>query len=84
MMNHKQKEILEHILDTVQKNFPEVQVVNIDELTGNSYWITLTEPSNEDKELQMVELLGELSTDALIDYGFQFQFVPVNPTQLAA
>ncbi len=84
MMNHKQQEILEHIVDTVQKNFPDVEVVNIDELAANSYWITITEPCDEDQELQMVELLGELSTDALVDYGFQFQFVPVNPAQLAA
>lgn len=84
MMNRKQQEILDHILHVVQENFPEVQIVNIDELAANSYWITVTEPSEEDQELQLVELLGELSTDALIDYGFQFQFVPVNSMQVAA
>lgn len=81
-MNHKQQEILDDILGTIQKQFPEVQLINIDELNANTYWVTITEPSDEELELQMIELLGELSTDALLDYGFQFQFVPVSHKEL--
>lgn len=83
-MNHKQQEVFEHILARVHTNFPESKVVDIDELTANSYWITITEPFDEEKELQMIELLGELATDALVDYGFQFQFVPIPATDMAA
>jgi hypothetical protein len=83
-MNHKQQEILDDILNTIQKQFPEVHLINIDELNANTYWVTITEPSDEELELQMIELLGELSTDALLDYGFQFQFVPVSQKELVA
>jgi len=78
MMTHKQQEVLDNIIHSVQKKFPDVQLISTSELTANSYWITITEPFDEDKELEMVELLGEFSTDVLMDYGFDFQFVPVS------
>ena len=78
MMTYKQQEVLESIINTLQKKFPEVQLVSVSELNTNSYWITITEPSHEDDELKMVEMLGQLITDALTEYGFDFQFVTAN------
>jgi len=78
MMSYQQKEVFNRIINTVQQSFPEVRLLNVAELKADSYWVTLTEPSQEDEELQMVELLGQLSTDALVDYGFDFQFVPIS------
>jgi hypothetical protein len=84
MMSHKQREVLDQLMRTLHQKFPEVHLVSISELTANSYWITITEPSDEDEELKMVELLGELSTDALMDYGFDFQFVTTTVDKVAA
>lgn len=83
-MNFKQREVLDHTIKTLQEKFPEVQLRSIAELNANSFWITVTEPSDEDQEMAMVELIGKLSTDALMDYGFDFQFVPTRMEQAAA
>lgn len=84
MMTYKQKEVLEQAISKVQRQFPEVRLINVSEMNANSFWIRLTEPRDEDEELKMVELLGKLATDALMDYGFDFQFVPTNGVKAAA
>ena len=76
MMNFKQREVLESIVAGLRKEFPEVRLVGVEEITPFEFWVTLTEPDDEDRQLAMEELQGEMGTDALLDYGVNFHFMP--------
>lgn len=78
MMNFKQEEVLQSIIAKLQEKFPEVQLVSVEELGADSFWVTLIEPSDEDRQIELEALQGELVTDALMDYGFVFQLVPAS------
>jgi hypothetical protein len=84
MTNFKQEEILNNIIKKLQEKFSEVQLVSVEELGPNSFWISVTEPSDEEKQLELDDLMAELSTDALMDYGFDFQFVPTRLEKVEA
>jgi len=84
MMNFKQEEVLNNIITKLQEKFPEVRLVNIQELRSNMFWVTLIEPDDEDRQIELEELQGELATDALMDYGFSFRFVPASLKKVAA
>ncbi len=76
MMNFKQKEILENVIAGLRKEFPEVRFVGVEALTPHEFWVTLTEPADEDRQIALERLQGELGTDALLDYGVNFHFMP--------
>ncbi len=77
MMTFKQKEVLDKIMLKIQKKFPESRIINIAELNGNSFWIQILVPADDDRFLALVKVLGKQVLNALLDYGFDFQFVPV-------
>lgn len=76
MMNFKQKEVLEKIVAGLRKEFPEVRLVEVEELSPFEFWVMLTEPEDEERQFAMERLQGELGTDALLDYGVNFHFMP--------
>ena len=78
MMNFKQKEILDHIIAKLQEKFPEVRLVSIGDITPYEFWVNLIEPTDEDRQFELNDLEAELGTDALVDYGVNFRFMPVN------
>ena len=78
MMNFKQKEILDNIIAKLQEKFPEVRLVSIGDITPYEFWVNLVEPTDEDRQFELNELEAELGTDALVDYGVNFRFMPVN------
>ena len=84
MMNFKQKEILHQIIAKLQEKFPEVRLVSVSELGANSFWISVTELPDEERQFELDDVMAELSTDALMDYGFDFQFVPTSVEKAAA
>jgi len=83
MINFKQKEVLNKIVGTLQEKFPEVRLVSVEDLGANSFWVTMLEPAEEERQDAFDDLQAELATDALIDYGFQFRFVPASSRELA-
>ena len=76
MMNFKQREVLENIVAGLREKFPEVRLVGVEELSPFEFWVMLTEPADEERQLAMERLQGELGTDALLDYGVDFHFMP--------
>jgi len=76
MMNFKHKEVLENIVVGLRENFPEVRLVGVEAITPFEFWVTLTEPADEERQLALEKLQGELGTDALLDYGVNFHFMP--------
>lgn len=76
MMNFKQQEILDAIIAKFQERFPEVRLVEVEELNPHEYWVLLIEPTDEDRLFELERLQAELGTDALVDYGVNFHFMP--------
>lgn len=76
MMNFKQKEVLENIVAELQERFPEVRLTEIEEIGPHEFWVMLTEPDDEDRQSALDSLQGELGTDALLNYGVNFHFMP--------
>jgi hypothetical protein len=84
MMNFKQKEVLETIITKLHEKFPEVQLVSVEDLGPNSFWVTMIEPTDEDRQMELDQLQAELGTDALMEYGINFHFVPASLEKVAA
>lgn len=82
-MNFKQKEVLDSIMKKLQEQFPEVEMLTVEELKSNCFWVSVTELPDEEQQFELDDLMAELATDALMDYGFEFQFVPTRVTEAA-
>jgi hypothetical protein len=80
-MNFKQKEVLDSIIAKFQEKFPEVQLVKVEELNPHEYWVLLIEPTDEERLFELERLQAELGTDALVDYGVNFHFMPASPEE---
>jgi len=72
MVNFKQKELIRAFFHSIKKKFPEVEFVSVTEIPENpaDLWINITEPDDEDRELELIEFSGEKTTDMLLDYGY--------------
>lgn len=72
MVNFKQKELIREFFNSIKKKFPEVELVSVTESPENpsDLWINITEPDDEDREIELIEFAGEKTTDMLLDYGY--------------
>ena len=84
MLNFKQEEVLGTIINKLKKKYSEVKLENVEYLAPDTFWVVIKEPSDEDEAIEMDDLLGDLVTDALVDYGFSFRFVPASRDEIAA
>ena len=50
----------------------------MEEIGPHDFWVNLVEPTDEDRQFELNELQAELGTDALVDYGMNFHFMPVS------
>ncbi len=82
MMNSKQQEIFDDLIRAIQAKHSQVQIASVTELDANSYWISIAMPSDEDEEFEARDLLADLATDVLVDYGFNFRFVMADPGEV--
>ena len=73
MLNPKQKELIDDYIKAIEERFPECKFVDICESpsTPNEIWINFTEPEDEDRGLELIEFVGNRTTDILLDYGYQ-------------
>lgn len=83
MMNFKQEEVLQNIIATLKEKFPEIHLISVEELNPHSFWVTINDLSDEDEQFALDDLMAELTTDALIDYGVNFQFVPAKTAKVS-
>lgn len=72
MLNDKQIELSQLLFDKLRNRFPEVKLAGIEESGENptSVWVNIVMPDDEDREIELRELSGELSADILLDYGY--------------
>ncbi len=82
MMNCKQREVLDHIIVKLQEQFPEVQLFSVEDITLYEFWVNMIEPTDEDRQMALEELQAKLGTDAIVVYGINFHFMPVNEPEL--
>jgi len=72
MINFKQMELSQQLFQNLKIKFPELQLINIVEspVDSDSVWVRVSMPKNDDKEFDVFELSGELSTDILLNDGY--------------
>jgi len=72
MINFKQEELAQELFSVLKNRFPEVELINVTESPANysDVWVNITAPQDEDREIELIELAGEKTTDILLDYGY--------------
>lgn len=85
MMNFKQKDLIEKLLEAVKSNFPEVQLLSITESPEdpNDLWVNITAPADEDREIALLEFASEKEFDILESYGYQITLMPTRNYAMA-
>lgn len=85
MINFKQQELIDDLLDSVQKKFPEVEFVAVTESPEDpaDLWLNVTAPADDDRLLELVHFASDKSSDILLDYGYQILVMPTHPPKAA-
>ena len=80
MINFKQEELIAEIVDKIKGQFPEVELINIVESPEDpeTRWINVTTPEDEDRELDLLEFTGDITTEILMDYGYYLLVIPTH------
>jgi hypothetical protein len=78
MINFKQRELIDALMDGIKKRFPEVELIDVIESPEDpkTLWIRVTTPDNEDREIDLIEFSGDLVTDIHIKYGHHMLVMP--------
>jgi hypothetical protein len=78
MINFKQQELIDGLLQAVKGKYPEVEFINVTESPEDpaDLWINVTAPQDEDREIELSEFTSQLSTDILQDYGYLILVMP--------
>lgn len=78
MINFKQQELIEGLLQAVKEKYPEVHFINVTASPEDpaDLWINVTAPEDEDREIELSEFSSKLSTDILQDYGYLILVMP--------
>jgi hypothetical protein len=86
VLNPKQQELAEHLLQTVKSRYPEIEFLNLQRSPDdrNHIWLNVNAPMNEDREIELISYTAELCTNILLDYGYAFSVMPENPTLVVA
>ncbi|HEC84717.1 MAG TPA: hypothetical protein ENI48_05675 [Thioploca sp.] len=60
------------LFDKLKAQFPEIELVSIVEspFQRDSIWVNIILPEDDDRDIALTELAGEISTDILMDYGY--------------
>jgi hypothetical protein len=72
MFNFKQTELSHMLFEKLKEKFPEIKLVNITEGCDNpeSVWVNIIYPEDEDRQIELFETAGHITTDILLDYGY--------------
>jgi len=71
MINFKVKELSHKLFENLKQQFPEIELAGIIEspIYQNTIWVRLIMPDDEDREINLREMAGEITTDILLEYG---------------
>lgn len=78
MINFKQQELIQDFFQALKKNFPEIELMNVTESPEdpNDLWVNVTAPTDEDREIALIEMAGNKTADMLLDYGYYILVMP--------
>ncbi|MCP4105739.1 MAG: hypothetical protein GY749_09405 [Desulfobacteraceae bacterium] len=78
-INSKQQELIEGLVEELNRHFPDIKFVDVTESpeNPNDLWINVTEPEDDDREIELIEFFGEKSADILMDYGYHMLVMPI-------
>ncbi len=82
MINFKQEELIERLMDEIRIHYPEVDLINVMEGPEDpeTLWIEVTAPEDEDREMELREFTAEKVTDIQLDYGYHMLVMPTRRT----
>ena len=77
MFNLKQMELSKMLFDSLKEKFPEIKFVGITEGCDNpnDVWVNIIYPEDEDREIEMCEMASEITTDILLDHGYNILII---------
>ncbi|HHC24387.1 MAG TPA: hypothetical protein ENK58_03085 [Desulfobacterales bacterium] len=78
-LNHKLEELVEGVVSSIRKKYPETQLVEITESPENpdTLWVCVTAPDDEEREIELRSFAAEKCTDVLCDYGYHILVMPI-------
>jgi len=78
MVNFKQQELAQELFYSIKNEFPEIELINIMESPEdpNDLWVNTTSPSDEDREIALIDLAGDKTVDILTQYGYYISIMP--------
>lgn len=78
MIDFKQKELVEYLLNRVKEKFPEIELIEVVHSAEdpNDLWVVVNKPADEDREIAIREYASEISSDILLDYGYSILMMP--------
>lgn len=85
VFNFKQKELSHMLFDRLKEKFPEIRLTGITPGAEDpeDIWVNIIYPEDEDREIALRELAGEISSDILLDYGYSVSIVSGEDTEIA-
>jgi hypothetical protein len=77
MFNEKQIELGNTLFARLKGRFPEIRLAGIAEGAENpaNLWVNVVMPKDEDRQIQLLEMASEISTDILLDYGYHISII---------
>lgn len=84
-INFKQEQLIDELINSLIKKFPEIKLVDITESPedSESLWINITAPGDEEREIELREFASDKTTDILIDYGYHMLVMPTRAEMLS-
>jgi len=78
MINFKQEELIEEVVNYVREKFPEVRFIGVSESPEDpgDLWIRVTSPEDEDRRSELISYACDKTMDILMDYGYHMLVMP--------
>ena len=78
-MNFKQQELIQGLIEDLNKYFPDVKFVDITESPENpdDLWVNVTRPKDDDREIELTDFFSDKTADILMDYGYHMLVMPI-------
>lgn len=72
MLNFKEQELSNNLFNKLKKQFPAIELVEIIEnaYDGGDVWMRVIPPLDRQERTQFSELAAELTTEILMEYGY--------------
>ncbi|MEZ4528856.1 MAG: hypothetical protein R2941_23335 [Desulfobacterales bacterium] len=78
MINFKQEQLIEEVVNYVREKFPEVRFIGVSESPEDpaDLWIRVTSPEDEDRRSELISYACDKTMDILLDYGYHMLVMP--------